>query len=179
MAERRSRVLVLLGRRIIQIPLVLLATSILTFWLIQLVPGDPGRNALGQYATAAQVQAWDAGNGLTGSVVTRYGHWLGGFFSGNWGTSFTYQVPSRGLLLGHLANTALLGLYALIILLPLSLLLGSAQAYREGKRADRAITISLMSLSSVPEFVIGVLLLLVFAVWVKAVPVQASFDASG
>ena len=69
LSERRGRILTLLGRRLVQIPLVLIAVSILTFWLIQLVPGDPGRNALGQYATASQVHAWDVSNGLAGSIV--------------------------------------------------------------------------------------------------------------
>ena len=179
LSERRSRILALLGRRLIQIPLVLLAVSILTFWLIQLVPGDPGRNALGQYATAAQVHAWDVQNGMAGSVVTRYLHWLGGFFSGDWGTSFIYLVPSRPLILGHLANSALLGLYAFVLLVPVSVILGTVQAYREARRTDRAITISLMTLSSVPEFVIGVLLLVVFAVGLKAFPVQSAADATG
>jgi peptide/nickel transport system permease protein len=177
--ERHSRILTLLGKRLIQIPFVLIAVSMLTFWLIQLVPGDPGRNALGQYATPAQVRAWDVSNGLTGSVAVRYAHWLGGFFSGNWGASFVYLVPSRPLILGHLANSALLALYAFVLLVPVSVLLGSVQAYREGRRSDRAITIALMTLSSVPEFVIGVLLLVVFAVGLKAVPVQSAADAMG
>jgi peptide/nickel transport system permease protein len=179
LSERHSRILSLLGRRLIQIPFVLLAVSILTFWLIQLVPGDPGRNALGQYATQAQVRAWDVSNGLTGSVVVRYLHWLGGFFTGSWETSFVYLVPSRPLILGHLENSALLALYAIAVLVPVSVILGSVQAYREGKRSDRAITIALMTLSSVPEFVVGVLLLVVFAVWLKAVPVQSAADATG
>jgi peptide/nickel transport system permease protein len=179
LSERRSRILALLGKRLIQIPLVLLAVSILTFWLIELVPGDPGRNALGQYATEAQVHAWDVSNGLAGSIVARYLHWLTGFFTGNWGTSFVYVAPSRGLVLGHLANSALLALYAFVLLVPVSVILGSVQAYREGRRSDRAVTIALMTLSSVPEFVVGVLLLIVFAVWLKAVPVQSAADATG
>ena len=176
---RHSRVLTLLGKRLIQIPIVLFAVSILTFWLIELVPGDPGRNALGQYATAAQVRAWDVSNGLTGPVTGRYLHWLSNFLSGHWGTSFVYQVPSRPLIFGHLVNTMLLGLYAFVLLVPLSVVLGSIQAYREGRRTDRAITITLMSLSSVPEFVIGVLLLMVFAVGLGVVPVQSAAFATG
>jgi peptide/nickel transport system permease protein len=179
LSERHGRILALLGQRLIQIPLVLFAVSILTFWLIELVPGDPGRNALGQYATEAQVHAWDVSNGLAGSMVARYLHWLTGFFTGNWGTSFVYVAPSRALVLGHLANSALLALYAFVLLVPVSVILGSVQAYREGRRSDRTITIALMTLSSVPEFVVGVLLLIVFAVWLKAVPVQSAADATG
>ncbi|MBV9796139.1 MAG: ABC transporter permease [Actinobacteria bacterium] len=176
---RRSRVLTLLGRRLIQIPVVLFVVSILTFWLIELVPGDPGRNALGQYATPAQVRAWDVSNGLTGPITGRYLHWLSDFVSGNWGTSFVYQVPSRPLVFGHLVNTLFLGLFAFVLLVPLALVLGSIQAYREGGRTDRGITIALMSLSSVPEFVIGVLLLVVFAVGLNLVPVESGAFATG
>jgi peptide/nickel transport system permease protein len=177
--SRGRRIAALLAKRIIQIPLVLIAVSIITFWLIQIVPGDPGRNALGQYATQAQVAAWDAQNGLSGPVLGRYLHWLGGFLSGQWGTSFVYQVPSRPLIFEYLLNSVLLGLFAFVLMVPVAVILGSIQAYREGKRTDRAITIALMAVSSVPEFVIGVVLLVVFAVWVHFVPVQAGQAASG
>jgi peptide/nickel transport system permease protein len=178
-SERGNRILSLLVRRLIQIPLVLFVVSVLTFWLVLLVPGDPGRNALGQYASEAQVKAWDASNGLSGPVAERYWHWLNGFFTGNWGTSFVYLVPARELVLGRLVNTLLLGLYAFVLMVPISIAGGAIQAYREGRRTDRTITISLMSLSSVPEFVTGVVLLLIFAVWVKAFPVQSAADATG
>ena len=174
-----NRVVALIGRRLIQIPLVLLAVSVLTFWLVLLVPGDPGRNALGQYATQAQVKAWDASNGLAGPVADRYWHWLTGFLTGNWGASFVYLVPARGLIAGRLVNTLLLGLYAFVLMTGASIVLGAIQAYREGKRTDRAITIALMTLSAVPEFVSGVVLLLIFAVALKVAPVQSAADATG
>ena len=177
--SRGRRIAGILRKRIIQIPLVLLGVSILTFWLIQIVPGDPGRNALGQYATTKQVAEWDAQSGLVGPIWLRYLHWLGGFLSGNWGSSFIYQAPSRPLIMASLLNSVLLGIFAFVIMVPLAVAFGSLQAYREGKRTDRVITIALMAVSSVPEFVIGVLLLVVFAVWVHFVPVQAGQDASG
>lgn len=178
-SERRSRVLRLLARRLLQIPVVLLVVSMLTFWLIQVVPGDPGRATLGQYATAEQVRAWDEANGLTGSLVTRYLNWLQGFVTGDWGNSFVFSQPNRPLILSHLTNSILLGVIAFVILVPVSVLLGSVQASREGKRTDRVITIGAMTLSAVPPFVIGLLLLLVFAVWVHWIPVQASSIATG
>jgi peptide/nickel transport system permease protein len=158
---------------------VLFAVSIFTFWLIQIVPGDPGRNALGQYATHAQVIAWDAQNGLAGSVLERYVSWLGGFVTGQWGTSFVFQSPSRPLIVAYFLNSALLGIYAFVLMVPVTVALGSVQAYHEGKRTDRVITIVLLAVSSVPEFVIGVILLVIFAVWVHLVPVQAGQAASG
>lgn len=169
----------LLLRRLAQIPIVLFVVSVLTFWLIQVVPGDPGRETLGQYATAAQVRLWDAQNGLTGSILARYGHWLHGFVTGSWGESFVFSEPNRGLVFSHLLNSALLGVLAFLMMVPVSIVLGAIQAYREGRRTDRVVTISLMSLSAVPVFVIGVVLLLVFAVWLHLVPVQSAADATG
>lgn len=173
-SDRRRRIQRLIGIRLIQIPVVLLVVSILTFWLIQVVPGDPGRNALGQYATTAQVRAWDASNGLTGPVVERYLHWLGGFLSGNWGQSFLFLVPAREFIFARLANSLFLGLYAFVLMVPIAIVLGAIQAYREGRRSDRSITIALMAVSAMPEFVIGVLLLVLFAVVLPIVPVQAA-----
>jgi peptide/nickel transport system permease protein len=144
--ERHRRVGRLLARRLAQIPLVLFVVSVLTFWLIQVVPGNPGREALGQYATAAQVRAWDVSSGLTGSTLHRYVDWLGNFLGGKWGTSFVYSEPNKGLVLGHLVNSALLGAVAFVLMVPFSIALGAIQAYQEGKRSDRTITISLMSL---------------------------------
>lgn len=158
--------------RVAQIPVVLLAVSVIMFWLIQVVPGNPGRNALGPYATQAQVALWDQQNGLTGPVWSRYLHWLGGFVTGHWGTSFVYHVPSLPLILGHLWNSSLLGLYAFALLVPPAMVLGSIQAYREGRRTDRAITVSLMAISALPEFVIGILLLVLLIVGLHLTPLQ-------
>ncbi|WP_375388125.1 ABC transporter permease [uncultured Amnibacterium sp.] len=176
---RGRRIALLLAQRIVQIPLVLLAVSVLTFWLVQIVPGDPGRNALGPYATDAQVAAWDADNGLAGPIWARYLGWLAGFVTGHWGESFVYQTADAPLVLGSLANSAQLGLVAFVLMVPISVLLGTIQAYREGRRSDRVITIGLMAISSIPEFVVGVLLLLVFAVWIHVVPVQSGLAATG
>jgi peptide/nickel transport system permease protein len=179
LSERQRRAGGVIARRLAQIPVVLFVVSVLTFWLIQVVPGNPGREALGQYATPGQVQAWDVMNGLTGSTLHRYIDWLGNFLTGKWGTSLVYSEPNKGLVLGHLVNSALLGIVAFVLMVPFSIALGAIQAYREGKRTDRSITISLMSLSAVPTFVIGVVLLLIFAVWLHLVPVQSSADATG
>lgn len=178
-AGRARRIGVLVAQRLVQIPLVLLGVSALTFWLVQVVPGDPGRNALGPYATDAQVAAWDVDNGLSGPIWMRYLGWLGNFVTGHWGESFVYQAPSAPLVVGSLVNSAQLGLFAFVLMVPVSVALGAIQAYREGRRSDRVITIALMAVSSVPEFVVGVLLLVVFAVWIHVVPVQAGLGVTG
>ncbi len=168
----------LVAQRAVQIPAVLLVVSVLVFWLIQVVPGDPGRNALGQYATAEQVQQWNAAHGLDGGLVDRYLSWLGGFVTGQWGTSLVYGEQVAPLVLERLGNSVLLGLYAFVILVPLAIGIGAWQARREGSRTDRAATVGLMSLASVPEFVVGVLLLIVFALIFPVLPIQSG-DAVG
>ncbi|BDV31810.1 ABC transporter permease [Microbacterium terricola] len=163
----------IIGQRAVQIPLVLLVVSVLVFWLVQVVPGDPGRNALGPYATLDQVQAWNAERGLDGPLVARYLAWLGGFATGDWGTSLVYGDPVVGLVLERLLNSFALGLFAFAILVPVALGLGVLQARTEGSRTDRALTVLLMSLASVPEFVVGVVLLIVFALLLPVLPIQS------
>ncbi|MBW9108962.1 ABC transporter permease [Microbacterium trichothecenolyticum] len=168
----------LVGRRLLQIPAVLFVVSVLVFWLIQIVPGDPGRNALGPYASAEQVAEWNAARGLDGSVIERYLSWIGGFFVGQWGTSIVYGESVRELILERLGNSVALGVFAFLILVPLAIGIGVVQARREGSRTDRAFTVGLMSLASVPEFVMGVVLLIVFGLIFPILPIQSG-DAVG
>jgi peptide/nickel transport system permease protein len=178
-AGPRRRVWTLIGRRVVQIPIVLFVVSVLVFWLVQVVPGDPGRNALGPYATAEQVQQWNTDRGLDGSFVERYLGWIGGFLTGDWGTSVVYSQPAYELITSRLGNSLLLGLYAFAVLVPVAVALGAFQAYREGSRTDRSLTVVLLSLSAIPEFVIGVVLLIVFAVGLGWLPVTAADIAGG
>ena len=173
MRPRERRALALLWPRVAQIPVVMFVVSVLLFWLIQVAPGDPGRNALGPYATPDQVAEWSAAHGSTGNVLERYGAWLGGFLTGDWGTSLVYGEPVLPLVLDRFVNSIALGLFAFVILVPLGIAIGALQARREGSRGDRATTIGLVGLASTPEFVIGVLLLVAFAVVVPILPVQS------
>ncbi|MDF2507285.1 MAG: transporter permease [Microbacterium sp.] len=168
----------LIGQRLVQIPAVLFVVSVLVFWLIQVVPGDPGRNALGPYATAEQVIEWNAARGLDGSVFERYLSWMAGFVTGQWGTSIVYGEPVRELILARLGNSIALGLFAFVVLVPLAVGVGVLQARKEGSRTDRAFTVGLMSLASVPEFVVGVVLLIVFGLIFPVLPIQSG-DAVG
>ena len=160
-------------RRTAQIPFVLLVVSLLVFWLVAVVPGNPGRNVLGQYATGEQVAAWNAEHGLDGSTLERYWSWLSGFVTGDWGTSIVLDEPVLGLVLNHLVNSLLLGLLAFVLMTPLAIAVGFWQAHRAGHADDRALTIGAVSLSSMPEFVVGVALIVVFSVTLPWFPVHS------
>ncbi|GAA3641363.1 ABC transporter permease [Microbacterium awajiense] len=144
------------------------------FWLIHVVPGDPGRNALGPYATESQVAAWNSAHGAEAGPLEGYVSWLAGFATGDWGVSLVYDVPVLGLVMGRFVNSVALGVLAFALLVPLAIGIGALQARTEGSRGDRATTVTLMTLASVPEFVIGVVFLIVFAVVLPIAPVRAT-----
>jgi peptide/nickel transport system permease protein len=177
MSEGRSEVRRVVLRRAVQLPFVLLVVSVLVFWLVAVVPGNPGRNVLGQYASPQQVAQWNAAHGLDGSILHRYVSWLGNFVHGEWGTSITLDDPVRGLVLGHLVNSLLLGLLAFALMAPLAIGIGFLQGYRAGRPSDRALTIGAVSLSSMPEFVVGVALIVAFAVTLTWFPVHSEIVA--
>ncbi|MCK8468764.1 ABC transporter permease [Microbacterium sp. KSW4-16] len=170
----RGRASTVLLVRLAQVPLVLAVLSALVFVLVRAVPGDQGRDALGPEASPAQVHAWKVAHGLEGSVIEQYLGWAGRLLTGDWGTSIVYAVPVRELVLERAVNSLVLGLSAFVLLVPLALGLGALQARREGSRTDRGLTVGLMALTAVPEFVVGVLLLVGFALLVPLFPVQST-----
>jgi peptide/nickel transport system permease protein len=159
------------ARRLWQVPIVLLVASMLVFWLVQVVPGDPGRVALGPYASDAQISLWKQQNGLDGSTLSRYISWLSHFVTGNWGNSLSLQVPVRTIVVNRLGNSILLGAFAFVIVAAVGISLGLYQGFHRGTRRDRALTVTFVSVSSIPDFALGTLLLIVFASFAHWFPV--------
>ncbi|MBO0693142.1 MAG: ABC transporter permease [Acidimicrobiaceae bacterium] len=151
----------------------LIIVSVLVFCLAQLLPGDVGRQVLGPYATSAQVAAFDQQHGFDRPLVIRYLHWLGGFVSGNWGTSVVQQEAVGHLLLVALGHSLQLSVFALALYVPTSIALGLLAAFRQGSAIDRAVTLGGTVVSSLPDFVVGVVLILVLAVGLGWFPVSA------
>lgn len=174
-ARRREAKVLLV--RFAQMPFVLAVLSVLVFGLIAAVPGDQGRNALGPEASVAQVHAWNVARGLDGSVVEQYFAWAGRLLTADWGTSAVYAVPVRDLVFERALNSLTLGLLAFVLLVPVAVAVGALQARLEGSRTDRGLTIGLMALTAVPEFVMGVLLLVALALLVPLFPVHSSAGA--
>jgi peptide/nickel transport system permease protein len=161
----------LIVRRLLLMVPTLLLVSMLVFALSEVLPGDVGRTILGPYATPAQVTALDHTLGADKPIVERYGVWLGHFVTGRWGVSQVNQQPVRSEVLTALGNSLLLAALALVIIIPLSILLGVVAGLRKDGLLDRSITISTLSLTVIPEFVSGVILLVIFAVTLKWLPV--------
>jgi peptide/nickel transport system permease protein len=163
----------LIVRRLLLMVPTLLLVSVLVFMLSEILPGDVGRTILGPYATPAQVTALDQHLGVNKPIIERYGVWLGHFVTGRWGTSPITQLAVRPEVMTALGNSLLLAALALVVIIPLSILLGVTAGLRKDGLMDRGITISTLSLTVIPEFVSGVILLVIFAVTLKWFPVTA------
>lgn len=150
--------------------------SVIVFAVSAVLPGNVGRAVLGPFATQESVDALNEQLGTDRPIVTQYLDWAGDLLHGDLGTSLTKQVPAWDLLAPALANSFKLAAVAFLICVPLSILGGIVAGLRYGKLTDKTITISGLSFSAMPEFVSGIFLILVFAIWLGWLPVTAQWD---
>ena len=144
--------------------ITLVIVSFVVFAASQLLPGDVGRTILGPYASQQQVDALDKSLGNDKPLPVRYWNWASDFVKGDWGVSPVQNVDVRPLVLGRLKNSLYLGAFAMVLIVPFSIFMEIVAALNYGKTADRAISIIGLSFIALPEFVIGVILIVVFAV---------------
>lgn len=163
----------LVFRRLAFMVPTLLVVSVLIFALSEIVPGDVGRTILGPYATPQQVKMLDHQLGADKPIVQRYVSWLGRFVTGRWGTSQVLQVPVFSVVITRLGRSMLLAAVAFIIIVPTSIVLGVFAGMRQDGIIDRVITIATLSLTVIPEFVSGAILLVLFAVVIHLFPAIA------
>ena len=150
-------------RRILLGLLTLLLVSIVVFAATQALPGNAARAILGRNATPARLAALSQQLHLDRSVFSQYFSWLGGVIHGNFGTSAATQAPVSHLISGRILDTAFLVLVSGIIAIPLSIGLGVLMAVRRDKPTDHVASITTLALAALPEFVIGIGLILLFA----------------
>jgi peptide/nickel transport system permease protein len=157
--------------------LTLWIVSLIVFFAGQILPGDPGRAILGQFAAKSSVDALDAQLGVNRPLLTRYLSWIGGLLHGNFGTSYTYRTAVEPFIRAALINSVKLALLAFVIVVPLGIIGGVIAALYAGRGVDRVISVTGLSLATVPEFVSGIVLIVVFGVELKVLPVTASAGA--
>jgi len=158
-------------RRIGLTLVTLVIVSMTVFAAAQLLPGDLGRTILGPYATKAQVDALNHELGADPPLPVRYWNWASDFVRGDWGTSPVQNVEVRPYVLGRFKNSLILAAFAFVLIVPLSIMFGVVAALNYGKALDRCITITGLSVIALPEFVMGVFLIVVFAVQLGWFPV--------
>jgi peptide/nickel transport system permease protein len=151
--------------------------SVLVFFGAQVLPGDVGRRILGPFADERAVAQLNEELGTNRNVFVQYGDWVGGLVRGDLGQSLSYGLPVSDLVGDALLNSAKLALVAFCLVVPLGIAGGVFAALREGRLADRVLTVAGLSLTVVPEFVSSILLILVFGVWLELLPVTATAPA--
>jgi len=156
--------------------LTLFILSLIVFFAGEVLPGDPGRAILGNLASQSSVRALDHQLGVDRPLITQYLGWIGGLLHGNLGKSYTYQSAVEPFVRAALINSLKLAALAFVIV-PLGILGGVIAALYSGRAADRIISVTGLSLTTVPEFVSGIVLIVVFGVTLKVLPVTASAGA--
>jgi ABC-type dipeptide/oligopeptide/nickel transport system permease component len=153
---------------------VLFGVATLVFSLIHLVPGDPAQAMLGESASGAEVSDLRARLGLNEPLLTQYGRYLRGLAHADLGRSFRYNTPVEREIAQRLSNTAILAAAAMAVALVVALPLGILGALFRGRAIDQAaMTLSLAGIS-MPNFWLGPLLAIVFAVRLGWLPVSGT-----
>jgi peptide/nickel transport system permease protein len=155
-------------RRLLLGALVLFLVSILVFAATQAL-GDPARAILGRDATPERLAALQKQLNLQESVVGQYLSWAGGLLRGDLGVSLAAQQPVSQLLGDRLVNSTVLVLIAAVVSIPLSIAIGSYAALRREKTFDTVTSNLMLVLAALPEFVVAVLLVILFATTVSNV----------
>jgi peptide/nickel transport system permease protein len=145
--------------------------GILTLWLVSLIvfaavlalPGDAATAILGKEATPDRVAALRDQLNLNDSTISQYFQWLGGIFTFDLGDSSATQQPVTQLLSDRVGNSAFLVFVASIIAIPLSIFIGVWTAMKRDRPADHVTSTITLVLAALPEFVIGIGLILIFA----------------
>jgi len=160
-----------LRRVLLAIP-VLLGVATLVFSLIHLVPGDPAQAMLGEGAAPNDVDQLRRSLGLDRPLLEQYGEFLGNAISGDLGTSFRTGQPVTAMIAERVPATAELAIAAMLVAIVLALPLGVIAAVKRGTAADYgAMTFALAGVS-IPNFWLGPLLAIVFAVELGWLPVS-------
>ena len=162
---------------------ILFAVSVLIFAGTEILPGDVAQAILGQGATPELLENVRTRLGLDQPVTVRYFRWLSTLTSGNLGTSMVSGADIGELLGERVVNTAMLAFATALVAVPLSIGLGLLCALRPNGLLDRAISAFSLSLISLPDFLVAIVLVMIFSVklgWLPAIanikPDQAFLD---
>ncbi len=158
-------------RRLPSLIATVFAVSLLTFLTTSLLPGDPALQILGaENATPEAIKAVRTELGLDDSLPIRYLHWVGDALTGDFGRSYRTNEPVSQAIVERLPVTAEIGLLAIVIALAIAIPVGILSAYRAGSRTDKLISSTSFGLLAVPNFMVAILLILIFAVWLGVLP---------
>src|SRR6188474_726007 len=154
--------------------ITLFLLSVLVFVGANLLPGNVARRKLGNLADQAAVDQLNHQLGTDRPILVQYWNWVSDLLHGDLGTSLSYNLPVSELVGPALLHSLKLAAFAFVMVVPLAILGGVGAALKRDKLTDRIITVGGLSLAVVPEFVTGIMLILVFGLWLGLFPVSAN-----
>ncbi|MBB2976270.1 peptide/nickel transport system permease protein [Microbacterium endophyticum] len=150
----------------------LLVASVLIFFSLRVLPGDIAQVIAGSTGSPEQVAALRERLGLDAPLWAQYGDWLAGVLRGDLGTSLITGTPVTTELAQKAQVTVPLGIMALLVALVVSVPLGVASAMRRGKPVGTGLSVGAQFFAAVPVVWAGMMLVVVFAVWLGWLPAQ-------
>ncbi len=160
-----------LAERVVQAALILLGISFVTFALLYLLPADPVRQIAGRSATAQTVESIRQQLGLDQPFLVQYWRYLTGLLQGDLGRSYLQRAEVSTLIAARLPATLQLMAAGIVVELILGLTMGIVAALRRGRASDKVLMVTSFAAVSAPQFVVGLLLLYVFAVQLGWFPI--------
>jgi len=157
-------------KRLIIAALTLVLASIVVFAVMEILPGDPARLMLGMNASAEQVEVLRDQMGLNAPLVLRYLYWAAGLLSLDFGRSYTYSVPVIDLVRERVVVSLPLALIALALSTIIAIPVGVFSASRQGRAGDTLAMGAAQLGVAVPNFWFALMLIYLFAVWLRLVP---------
>ena len=149
-------------KRLLLLILTVILVTVLAFLAFSILPGDPTDAILGLNATEEQVAALRLELGLDLPIHIRYWNWISAFVTGDFGTSYNFKMPVAELIAPKVGVTLTLAAMAFVMILIISLPLGILAARYKGGWLDKVLTILNQVTMSIPNFVVGIVLMLIF-----------------
>ena len=168
----------LIQRLLSAIPVVL-GITIIVFFIISLIPGDPATAILGSYATPENVKLLNEQLGLDKGLIERYFIWLGNLVQGDLGRSFALNRPVLDEILERFNATLILSGTAFILCSFVGILIGTISAFKQYTITDKIITFAVLTGISIPSFFLGMMMILLFAVNLQWLPVSGMYAIYG
>lgn len=149
-------------KRLLLLIVTVLLVTVLAFLAFSIIPGDPTDSILGLNATEEQITALRAELGLDLPIHIRYWNWISDFVTGDFGVSYNFDLPVAELIAPKVGVTLTLAAMAFVLIVVISLPLGVLAAQHEGGWLDKVLTVLNQITMSIPNFVVGIVLMLIF-----------------
>jgi peptide/nickel transport system permease protein len=166
-------------KRTVSMIISLLVASIIIFVIVQILPGDVAQMILGQYQTPETLHQLRESLGLYDSFYVRYIRWISGVLRGDLGISLSITgCRIADLLLDRSRNSLFLAACASLLVIPLSLLIGTVAGLKRDTWIDKVVSLTTMVAISLPEFASGIFFILVFSLTFKLLPAMSNIDTN-